>query len=87
MHIELDVLMVGKRLTDKRESDLANQALHQTPDTWAVPARAGGGAGEHKHTISWKVKIVREVNVGSGVCFYQLNVGDQIETKKMVLIR
>ena len=48
--------MVGKRLTDKRESDLANQALHQTPDTWAVPARAGGGAGEHKHTISWNGK-------------------------------
>ena len=29
MHIELDVLMVGKRLTDKRESELANQALHR----------------------------------------------------------
>jgi len=24
----------------------ANQTLHQTPDTWAVPAGAGGGAGE-----------------------------------------
>ena len=23
-----------------------NQALHQTPDTWAVPAGASGGAGE-----------------------------------------
>jgi hypothetical protein len=33
------------------------------------------------------VKVVEEVNVGSGVYFYQLNVGDQIETKKMVLIR
>ena len=31
--------------------------------------------------------VVREVNVGSGVYFYLLNVGDQIETKKMVLIR
>ena len=27
-------------------SELANQTLHQTPDTWAVPAGAGGGAGE-----------------------------------------
>jgi len=35
-----------KRLTDKRKSELANQALHQTPDTWAVPAGASGGAGE-----------------------------------------
>jgi hypothetical protein len=24
----------------------ANQTLHQTPDTWAVPAGAGGGVGE-----------------------------------------
>ena len=23
-----------------------NQTLHQTPDTWAAPAGAGGGAGE-----------------------------------------
>lgn len=46
MHINLDVLIVGKRLTDKRESDLADPTLHQTPDTSAVPAGSGGGAGE-----------------------------------------
>jgi len=32
-------------------------------------------------------KVVKEVNVGSGVYFYHLSVGDQIETKKRVLIR
>ena len=36
---------------------IANQALHQTPDTSAVPAGAGGGAGELvvrvRHDVAW----------------------------------
>ena len=28
------------------KTELANQALHQAPDAWAVPAGAGGGAAE-----------------------------------------
>ena len=32
MHIDQDVLVEGKRLTDKRKSELANQTPHQTPD-------------------------------------------------------
>ena len=46
LRIDQDVLVEEKRLTDKRKSELANQTLHQTPDTLAVPAGAGGGAGE-----------------------------------------
>ena len=37
--------MVGKCLTYKRKSDMANQALHQTPESHAGPAGAGAGAG------------------------------------------
>ena len=46
LRIDQDVLLEEKRLTDKRKSEVANQTLHQTPVTWAVPAGVGGGAGE-----------------------------------------
>lgn len=40
-----------------------------------------------EHFVSWDSKDFKGVDVGSGVCFYQLKVGDHTETKKLVLIR
>ena len=38
--------LMWKRFLRQSKIELANQTLHQTPDTWAVPAGARGGAGE-----------------------------------------
>ncbi len=40
-----------------------------------------------EHSVSWDGKESKGMDVGSGVYFNQLHVGDHVETKKMVLIR
>jgi hypothetical protein len=39
------------------------------------------------HTVEWNGKDDDGRNVGSGIYFYQMRVGDSIETKRMVLLK
>ena len=41
-----DLFIKMENILAKKKTEFANQTLHQTPDTWAFPTGAGGGAGE-----------------------------------------
>jgi len=40
-----------------------------------------------EHSVSWHGNDTNDVDVGSGVYFYQLKIGNHVATNNLVLIR